>query len=234
MNILQVKLAIAKWGQINNTTLGLDYLTSGTGFEISREEYNKWLQIQKDTQKTIDSIHVYLGIWGMQFVFFLVDSVSDENENYEIGENLFMKSFVPSLDFSPPSDDIVSIPSVELPEAEAMKRSLRWQLYSKLWFKNSQTQYASMPTANGILKAMTVPFVDLSNIFDNTKSEQLYSFFGIQEDKDYGNIIELILCDKPIPVNGKLATPKFFMDVTKPIPPFSPSGYNLFESVPKA
>ncbi|WP_375560885.1 hypothetical protein ACE193_24835 [Bernardetia sp. OM2101] len=229
MNVLQVKLAIAKWGQINNTALGLDYLTSGTGFEISREEYNKWLQVQKYNQKPIDSIHVYLGIWGMQFVFILVDSISDENENYKIDENLFIKSFVPNLDISSPVNDIVAIPSIELPEDEAMKRSLRWQLYSKYWFKNNQTEFVvtDTPVPHGILRAMTVPFIDLSHIFDNTKAEHLYSFFGIQEDQEYGNIIELILCDNPTPVDGKLVTPKFFMDVTKPVPPFSPSGYNL-------
>ena len=228
MQISQIKAAIAKWGEINDTVLGLDFLTSGIGFTITREEYKEWESLESSYNEEINSIHLYLGIWGTKFIFFLVDSLSDQRSEYESGKNLFVKDFCPSI--STDSEAVFpSVPTVELSENDAMKRFLRWALYSTDWFKKNQTKFPT-DSPQGILKGMIIPFSDLKQIFNvNTRIDSLFCFFGIREDNQYGNVIELILCEQLASnETNKLFTPKLFMDVTKPVPPFSPTGFNLF------
>ena len=105
-----IKKSIKKWDQIRNTELGLSFLTSGFGFEINRNEYERWkniinleilekllqnkniaVNIDEDGDINIDGngdgdiykdyfIHLYIGVLEFETVFYLVDSVSDQKK----------------------------------------------------------------------------------------------------------------------------------------------------------
>lgn len=227
--VQKIKEAIKKWEQIKNTDIALNFLTSGIGFTITKEEYKLWLEVEQNAD-SIENIHLYIGIVEFETTFFLVDSTTDKAQNYKVGKNLFIKGFtnnlagnpgdqIPDLQFSSPTS-----PN-EINSEEAIKRLMKWYLYSQVWFKNNQAN-------KKVLSKMVIPFKDLKTLFRISDTDKIFAFFALRFDSDYKEeVLELILVnekkDKADSNASNSATVEHFADVTRPCPPFSATDFNL-------
>lgn len=220
MEIAAIKEAINRWNQIRNTNIGLTFLTSGVGFEISREEYEKW------QEHSPSNLHVYIGLVEFELMFFVVDNVTDESgSGYE--KFLFTKGF--TKNYHPNANATFDITKVAIDDNEALHRSFHWLLGSRNWFEHDKSNNKFFNEENdwkGIVRAFEVPFEDLMAIF-KTGTEQAFAFLAIRPpkptDPTTNNLIEIILCNEPVN-NGanEVINVEIFKDITVPVPPFKP------------
>ena len=255
-SIQKIKESIIKWDQVRNTDIGLNFLTSGLGFSITRKEYDRWLEI--DTHTPIKDIHLYIGVVEFEMVFYIVDSASDklgnrEPQYYNIGNNLFIKEVTKNITSSINTSPINNLSFPEkcdqsqypfrISEKEVMKRLFKWYLNGTAWFDADRTknQVAAIngEQYGGIVKCMSIPFCDLKYLFSNYDQDFVFAFFALRDEKPSPihnsespvELIELILCAGKMsagPGNASQVTLEYFADVTRPSPPFTATGFNLF------
>lgn len=219
----EVIQGVREWDRIRNTEKGYYYLTSGLGFGFSKSNYEKWLQLEKDTGKSITTINCHLGIWEDRLFFFFVDSITGSLENGQVGENIFISSFhtkVKQINITEPtSKTSTNASKIIITQEEAKDRLMKWVLCSKQWFDKTAT--SENQENAGIVKYFKINFENFKVVFAETNN--LYSFFGIKEDKIHGQMIDLMLCSQPNLTDIKSGIEDWiFTNVTKPIPPFSP------------
>ncbi|QMU64080.1 MAG: hypothetical protein GKR88_07105 [Flavobacteriaceae bacterium] len=253
MTIKEIKDSIQQWNEVRMTSLGLNFLTSGSGLEIRRSEFEAWKDIQNEHNIDIDDIevHMYIGIVEFEITFYLVDSYSDKYQDYEVNKNLFVKEYTKSTFLGDLEKGAVQIPPLEFvtykrnetiedeekEREKAINGAFTWLLYSDTWFKNKQKEVklAGGTDETGPVRVFKIPFVDFVDIFNDPETQKAFLFFGIRnyEDKDkkplYRNEIELLLCSKQ-KLKEDTDTPikiLIFRDVTSPCPPFSMDGENF-------
>jgi len=233
MNITTIKQSVDVWKDVRHTPMALTFLTSGTGFSITRFEYDKWLSINNGN---VDHIYVYLSVMEFEMAFWLVDSFTDAAavhaiehggpvdlaDFYKISENTFLKWFTKPL-ISPSVVPMEGgIPVLNLPQEEALGRNLRWNLYSNVWFHQKQL---SSETYGEVVQVFKIPFSDLMFLFDDQPIPSVDVLFALKDFQplsscntglDVVQDVELILSSRP---TVETMT-KVFADVTCPCPPF--------------
>ncbi len=225
--LIQIKENIKKWNQIKKIDIAISFLTSGTGFTISRENYNVWKGIigEEDSNSTLNC---YFGVDEFEMEVYLIDSISDRDKNYS-DENLIEKELIKSIEtitqnhksnkkFSP-----ITFKNVDnLSNKKAEQRILSWVLSSKEWFKSQLNNY-DLPTL------ITIPFNDLKQAFHGTHQE-IAVVFALKEFEQLERLdIELIIIKPDSPVQESTTNEYIAMyDVSKPRPPFTiTDDYNL-------
>lgn len=247
MNIDIVKKSLKRWNEIRKTELGLTFLTSGYGFEIQKSEYDKWEKIKEnatDKKQEEVCIHMYIGILEFEIVFYLIDSISDENNDYRIGETLFYKNFTKeNLEVKSTNNDLkeYEIPDVKIEDNKAVSRAFKWFMFSNKWAHNKLKTIANKEEneESGIVRVFTIPFNDFTETLK--VSNKAFLYFGLNNKmkvngkKSNKDEIEVLLSSE----NGFLPNePKSELDknvnesedVTSPHPPFSikDKDFNLF------
>lgn len=234
MNINIIKQSIKKWNEIRHTQLGLKFLTSGSGFEIKRSEYNKWEEIKNNTTEKEEKtyVHLYIGVLEFETVFYLIDSISDKKKDYRVDETLFYKNFTKE-NIEKESEKNEGIKEVVIEDTEAAARAFKWFFSSNEW-AHKKLKESPKNDESGIVRVFTIPFQDFENIFEDKANNKAYFFFGIKKmeiKKKKENEIEVILCSEKGFLHKKSSSNKKSLgeaeDVTTPRPPYSIEGYGL-------
>lgn len=235
MDLNIIKQSIRKWNQVRKTELGLTFLTSGFGLEVSKAEYDKWVESIKDGG-SIKFIHLYIGILEFETVFYLVDDITDRNEDYKINENLFIKNFtkqnIEKKGQKPEKGLVKKTSKFTITDIKAAERAFRWFFFSNDW---SSRKIKTLPTETGnnvddsMVRVFTIPFSDFEKILKNADEKvKAFLFFGLRkmiikggysEERDE---IEVLLCSEK-GFNQESTSE----DLTTPIPPYSAQGKNL-------
>ena len=226
--IQTIKSNIQAWDEVRNTNLALPFLTSGYGICLKYQDYQNW------KANSPQSIHCYLGINELELEFYMVDNVTDNQESYQVGNNLLIKPFIRRINpnsLPPGSTGFSPIHFVNngISSQEAETRVMQWILSSQSWFQDQRNKLNSSNPGLGIVQVFTIPFSDLEELFDNnSNSNNQLDVYAMMALKDYGGNhdynLELILAhveqfNNPTPSNVKV-----FQDVTQPHPPFSLAG----------
>lgn len=219
-----IRQRIQSWNSHRKTTQAIEQLTSGYGFEISRDEYKLWKSIvdksgwDPDSNALEPKIHVYLAINESRLVFYLVDSITDKKGGlYQLGLNIFYKEFHRSMqDTSLESQEF--FPSIT--PKEALDRIFGWFLYSRDWFEQKIDDHTG--EAKNVVRVFTFPYSDLSEIFSSPCTIGAVAFFGLEKSPGAKplreNQIDLILCDKRD--SSCEIRDRSYEDVSIPHPPF--------------
>lgn len=212
-----IRKNIKKWDEIRNTELGLNFLTSGYGFEVLRSDYEELAKKHiKDS-----NYYVYLGVYEFELLFYVLPKHIDKMESED---PIITCMFTRETDDKPCNSLSLSeteyscfsgTGGAELTENEALKRTLNWFVHSHRWFVDNKT-----------VQFFTVPSADLRKIFSSKQVTKALFFLAITSDKIYGDYIELIVCDETTSNNNTVnntvsAKRRVFMDLTRPCPPFS-------------
>ena len=222
-----IKANINTWDEIRNTSISLNFLTSGYGFTISYEDYQNW-SVTKPT-----ALNCYFGVDEFELKFYIVDNVTDQNQSYQLGVNLLEKEFTRSFNTAATKTDAPFTPVTlanndQITKSEAEQRLLNWMLGAKNWFKDQQK--AIKIGSPGILRLMTIPFKDVSTLFSSSQ-ENVFALTALKKFEVFGYNIEFILTREMELNEGqppKSGDNELFMDVTQPHPPFSlSSDFNL-------
>ncbi len=225
--VAKIKGNINTWNEVRNTNMALNFLTSGYGFVIELEDYQNW------KKNSPDSIHCYFGVSEFELKFYLVDNVTDKNQSYELGVNLFEKEFTRSFntagvktteDFKPVTISCID----QISKTEAEQRILNWMLGSKNWFKD-QMQKNKIGKSE-LLRLITIPFEDVETLFTNS-DQTVFAITALKNFNIYGYNLEFILT-RELELGGTktsdTSVTELFMDVSQPHPPFTmSSGFNL-------
>ncbi|WP_109302500.1 hypothetical protein [Aquimarina sp. AU474] len=226
--VAKIKANINTWNELRNTNIALNFLTSGYGFAIEHEDYINW------KKNSPDSIHCYFGVDEFELKFYVIDNVSDTNQSYELGVNLFEKEFTRSFntagvkttkEFKP----LAISCSDQICKSDAEQRILNWMLGSKNWFKD---QVQKNKSGNGeLLRLITVPFEDVETLFTNS-DQTVFVMTALKKFDVYGYNLEFILTRELELSSTRTQDPsgtELFMDVSQPHPPFSiiDQGFNL-------
>ena len=90
-----VKENIKRWNLTRNNKNAISYLTSGSGFLITAEDFKNWSPLDPEF------INCYLAIDEKNnFKIYLADNITDKNQEYLLGKNLFEKDFQEYFDES--------------------------------------------------------------------------------------------------------------------------------------
>ncbi len=228
LNIEIIKENIQNWTDARNQTSAINFLTSGNGFVITLHDYNNWEEIQPDT------INCYLAInEDNKLVVYLVDNITDEEENYSIGENLFEKNFEEYFDNLP--DNTSSPLRTNLPPSEADSRITNWVLCSNSWFKHKEKLREEAIPAGQMVQLFTIPFSDLHELFVVRNFEALKATFALkyyENEVIEGYDIEVILAKTEFnndPEAGISLVKESFADLSTGYPPANMAGkfFNL-------
>lgn len=232
MNITTIKHSVDVWTEVKNTDMALTLLTSGTGFDIARYEFEKWELINAITP--VSHIYVYMAVMETEMSFWLVDSVSDglaveaiENSGgqhvdlgqfYRLSENTFLKWFTKSPISLPVIPGKKKIPTIDINQQIALSRNLRWDLYSNIWFSQKKVD-------GNIVQVFQVPYSDLQTLFNLQAMRSVDVLFALKDFEPNTSCndtietlqdVELILSSRPLDESVS----KVFADVTCPCPPF--------------
>ncbi len=243
---MNFRLGIEQWNTERLTPNGLNLLSSGYGFTLLRHHYDKWNNILASNTghslETVFEIHCYLYLKDEELSFLLVDSISDEREDYRLDETVFIRSFGIKTHDPDPSDQMHAIPQVNLTTDMYSTRAMRWIFYSKTWFHNKLLEVeSSSHDLGGPVRVFTIPYLDIDRIFSEmqsfeTRTNVIFLFFGLKDFiSDSGEAItdiELILSNLTISTeNNEVNLFETFEDVTSPCPPFCREhGFNLLNS----
>jgi hypothetical protein len=209
----QIKDDIADWNVVRTNPSTIELLTTGYGFTISKQEYLNWLQLDPA------QVYCYLAIHEGSLHFYLTDSVTDSEQTFIIGENLFRKAFYrilhPSQDQSLPEKHIFQFERLQLSSSVAERRIVHWMLTGKAWFESTIND----PEASDqIARVFEIPFEDLTTLFSDYDGEVTcllgLKTFMLGESEQVN--MELILSRS----QTDQSTAALFADVTRPCPPF--------------
>lgn len=210
INIEELKTAVKTWDENrDNPEKVIAYLNTGNCFQITRSDYNTWLEL---TTKP-EYIHAYVGLFTSTLKFILVDSVTDAQLTLDTSY-MFVKDYLEGV---PPTESgpLGSEPDITVPEA--LERCFRWNMLKGPWVLQQKR------IGNEMFQAFHIPFSDLEKLFEDSTKNELYAVFGLKSD----GIAELILWNNVFSFSGKAIVE----DVALPVPPFGPAqsleGYQL-------
>lgn len=190
MNSLQtIKMHIENWNRVRNDDAGLQYLTAGFGFEISRGDY-----VQLGNLSPNSTLNVYIGIGDEdETVFYILDADLDANSSATeetVLSHLLTKKF--TKENIAPDQGSQDIMDLLVNETEGMKRAFKWFLFSNVWFRRKQTEYEEAPRGAkdqfGVVRVFSLPYIDLKNLFDDPERSfhSVFIFPGIKDLVDDG------------------------------------------------
>ncbi|UTW64083.1 hypothetical protein KFE98_08075 [bacterium SCSIO 12741] len=249
--IQTIKDNIQQWNEIRNTLVGFNFLTSGYGVEIEMDDFNRWEAIRTAAGIALGdfNIHLYIGIDDLGIKFYLTDSHTDAAQSYVEGHNLITKSYARGDDaqtannFPISANKLRPLKGSQVPIETAFESAFSWFLYSDNWFQQKQheAQTAQDVDQAGVVRVFTVPFDDITDIFQTANVSKAFLFYGIKNYTDaqgavlYPNEIEMLLCnieDAQAYQSGQPVTTYIVQDLTTPSPPFSTiqQPFNLFQA----
>lgn len=227
--ISELKDGITRWNETRRYDRAIELLLSGDLVRVEHEVYNQWISyfMQKKLNPLDLDIHVYLTILNDDHhpQFVLVDSFTDNNRDYVIDTNVFVRPFVKAIT---PSTGVTAVPSIDFTEVgiDLLTRKFRWFLYAKNWFN------AKRNSTDGPVRVFTIPFSDFMTIF--LSSEGLITdallFFGLKHFLREGGDADIeVLVASYCSQSGTIH--ETLTNVTTPCPPFSvpESQFGLFE-----
>lgn len=176
MNIDNICKAIKEWKNLidsykkevpGSETKILTYLNQGTHFSVYGHEIEQW---QKYLQNEDDqAINAYIGIDEDQLKFFLIDSKSDADSNFD---TIIVKEFnrEPFEALNNYYDYTIPPPSISF--ESAINRNFRWNMFCSIWLKDRHDK--------SIFQLISIPFDDYNSLnLDEKKS--CISFFGLTD-----------------------------------------------------
>ncbi len=233
MNLSEIKTAMTRWQNLINGYYNsnpqaaqqiLDTLNQGEYFNIDRQEFQVWEQLNPS------SIHCYVGIdSNSELKFFLIDSVNDASGAFE--NNIVVKNYSPNHDLNQLLSNLNSnLPPVvepyEISKSEAKQRRTNWIQNDTVWLGEIN------PNLNPVFQAFQIPFIDFQAIFSHNVSTAT-NFLGLRNSGS-----NLFQFDIELIVGTTITSPNdldYFVDVSRPIPPFSggesTSDYKLLASI---
>ncbi|MBT2620127.1 hypothetical protein [Chryseobacterium sp. ISL-6] len=217
MTTENIYLSIKKWktlidsyksGNDANEKEILGYLNQGTHFSVSGNEVALW----KTNLENADPkrVHAYLGIDENKLKFFLIDSKSDREADFN---NIFIKEFTRQS----PEDQAQNTTNLEIlppiTSESAINRNFRWNMYATAWLKAQKTE--------PFVQVITIPFEDYERL-GLGDSESCTCFFGLTDeaekgDTDFAYHIEIITV-KDLTINEMSRTAENY---STPRPPFT-------------
>jgi len=84
---MQIKEEIQAWNKIRNSQKGFQFLQAGSGFTLSKEEFQQW-------NSSSDYVHLYLANQNDALCFYLIDDYHDQAQEYILGQTIFKKQFI--------------------------------------------------------------------------------------------------------------------------------------------
>lgn len=180
----------------SNANILLGFLNQGYNFEITREEFNRWSNLNPKY------IHAYPAVFDGVLNFVVVDSVTDANRtiNYSF---VFTKRYtygaLEALQIDFPGESNITI-------LDGLERVFRW-LMNKPAAVNKIVK-----SENGIFQAFRIPFADLQNLFSKTSGDKVYALLGLKSD----DTPDLILWNEI----QNFVDPAMVEDTVVPVPPF--------------
>lgn len=217
MTIENIYQSIKKWKSLidsyksgNNATESeiLGYLNQGTHFSVSGNEVKLWQSQLEGTEPK--RIHAYLGIDIDKLKFFLIDSKSDQEADFN---NILIKEFTRQS----PEDQVQNTTNLEIlppiTSESAINRNFRWNMYATAWLKAQKTE--------PFVQVISIPFEDYERL-GLEDSESCTCFFGLTDeaekgDSDFAYHIEIITV-KDLTINEMSKTAE---DYSTPRPPFT-------------
>lgn len=229
-NLTTIKGNIQRWAEIRNEKAAINFLTSGNGFLISDKDFEHWEPHNPET------INCYLGVdENKKLKIYLVDNITDEQQEYELGVNLFEKKFQEYFEELPMTPRGIIHSSLEPTEADS--RITNWVLCANAWFNHKQSLRQEEETLQQgeMVQVFTIPFSDLQELFVNQNLEALKATFGLkyyETEVIEGYDIEVILAKTEFnndPEAGVSLVKESFADLSVPYPPGSTinKGFNL-------
>lgn len=195
----------------------LNYLNQGTHFSVSGEEIEQWKKnLETENMK---KIHAYVGICGEQLKFFLIDSKSDKDGDFN---TILIKNL--SCDFSESKIEGSNKFVVDLPPItaeSAINRNFRWNMFSTAWVQSQK--------AEALFQLISIPFSDYERMgIEGTQT--CTSFFGLtddveKKDSDFPYHIEIITV-KSLAINHMSETAENY---STPRPPFTVDTQNDYQ-----
>ena len=170
-----VRFNIEKWNLIRNEKFSIRYLSSGNGFLISVEDFRNWEPLNPEF------INCYLAIdENEDFKIYLVDNISDENQKYQLDENLFEKDFQEY--FNEPLFDFKGTINSSLTPTKADHRIATWVLCANAWVNHKQSlrQNKLSVESGEMVQVFTLPFEDLKELFSDENLESLKATFALK------------------------------------------------------
>lgn len=187
----------------------LNYLNQGTHFSVSGEEIEQWKRNLGTTE--LPMIHAYVGIHEGQLKFFLIDSKSDKDADFNtILTKDFLREFSESK-IESSNDMVTDVPPIT--SESAINRNFRWNMFGTSWADAQKTE--------DIFQLISIPFSDYTKM-NITGEQTCTSFFGLtddleKKDTDFPYHIEIITV-KSLAVNHMSETAENY---STPRPPFS-------------
>jgi hypothetical protein len=229
---------IEHWNHVRNTPTALNFLTSGTGFTIHKDDFEQWKN-QESTGTNPVNLHCYFAINQFELIFYLIDDLSDRTNSGVLGKTLVKKDFTRTYH----TQDIQTFTPLKFNSTsslcpdDAKERIVSWSLSAATWFEHQ------IDKKREILRVIVIPFRDFEELFDGDNND-VFAFFAL---KNYAELlkaegltdsdeprynIELILSQmNPDLVDREITNPNTqeYRDVTFPSPPFIRdfTGFNL-------
>lgn len=220
-----IKENIERWNTVRNQDSALALLTAGKGFSLTTNEFKQW------SRNNPEKIHCYLGLNANALEFYLVDNLSDEQERYTVGENLFSKYFLNHFEKSLRKNDAcrqLLEPSI------AESRITNWTLCAGSWFELKKEKRNNQEGHLGeMVRVFTIPFEDLTVLFEDERVQAIKLILALElyDAPILGYDLELILAKSEFELDAKEATCQFYKQIyantTSPFPPYS-MGNNEF------
>lgn len=220
-----VKENIDRWNTVRNQDSARALLTAGKGFSLTVNEYKHWSRNNPET------IHCYLGVAGEVAEFYLVDNLTDEQQQYTLGKNLFSKDFLNYFEESLQKNDVFT---QVLDPTIAESRITNWTLCAGSWFAVKKEK-REKPAGNlgEMVQVFTIPFRDLSILFADERVQSIKFVLALElyDAPISGYDLELILAKTEFELDDNEATAQLYKqtyaNTTMPHPPY-PFGTNKF------
>lgn len=221
-----IKENIQHWNEIRNKPIGYNLLNAGLGISLLKKEFEYWnaIRLKQGIDEEAFNIHVYLGVADAKMCFYLVDSYSDAEENYEPNQAIIEKTFTGTS-----SSEVVLIEDGasintsqnSISHQAAHARYLAWTTAGSQWFDATSQNQA-------IVQVFTIPFIDFKTIFEQEEPQNAFLFFGLtdttSEEIPYEQQIEIMVTNQQTGETGiNFDQNHPFEDVSIPYPPFAPT-----------
>lgn len=218
----EIKAAINKWDIIRTpegpdfeaaTEIIVNYLKQGFCFETLEADYESWKGT--DGNPNPEYIHAYLGIYGEELVFFLIDSIADKTGDFS---NILVKDYLKASSIlltiiPPPPKNIADELETNSERLRALETCFQWQMYCKTWTSN-----VLHTDDRQILQIMRIPFEDFENAFEGNEYNVAASYFALKVDETE-NVYNIDMYTSAIDLIPQLLSPT---DRCRPMPPFKP------------
>ncbi|WP_343659186.1 hypothetical protein [Chryseobacterium sp.] len=194
----------------------LNYLNQGTHFSVSGEEIEQWkINLASEELKTI---HAYVGIHENRLKFFLIDSRSDKDADFN---TILTKEFSREFTEEKMESNDLEVTPPPITAESAINRSFRWNMFGTAWMQAQKTA--------DLFQLISIPFSDYEKM-GIEGGQTCTSFFGLTDDlvkkgSDFSYHIEIITV-KSLAVNHMSETAENY---STPRPPFTIDTLNDYQ-----